>query len=189
MFVIITMVVAAGLGTYAFVLPDQYAASGIVALRPKDAKPVSAQVVLLTAPRYVAYATSPYVVKEVADSLGIDADELADAIVVTMPAGTANVEFKVLWSSRGVAERATAELMAAVLNRVEADPILAGQLVSPAAAALEPAGPPRWGITGVGVVLGVLLAGAAVWVRERRSRRTEDWIVPATREPSRTPVG
>lgn len=188
-FVIIVLVVTAGVGTYALVLPSEYEASGIVAFRPQDDKPVSAQVVLLTAPRYVAYATSPYVVQEVASTLSLDAEQLAEAIAVTMPATTANLEITVTWSDSSVAARAATALVEAVVKRVELDPILAGQLISSVSESGAPTGPPRIGITAVGLAGGILLGGLVVALLERRSRRLATWAIPVSREPELVVAG
>src|SRR5215207_6245983 len=66
-FLVVAVGVLAGAFLYVQKQPTVYTSSSVVTLTPKGTRPVSAGVVILTAPRYVAYATSPFALRQVAN--------------------------------------------------------------------------------------------------------------------------
>lgn len=170
---LLAITVAVVLGTFGYVqtLPAKYTSVAVVTLIPKGSRPVNAAVVILTAPRYVAYATSPYVLREVADAQDMESHELSDAVVVTMAAATANISISVTLSDPERAAAVANTLGQAILRRAGADPILAAQLISSAVAPKDPSGPQRTAILAAGLIAGLVAGIAAAVAVERYHRR------------------
>jgi uncharacterized protein involved in exopolysaccharide biosynthesis len=175
-FTVTALAVLLGVGGWALTRPVAYTSSAVVALTPKATQPVTAAVVTLAAPRYVAYGTSPYVLRMVAAPLGLDSIELQNGIVVTMAAATANISIAVTLRDPQLAARAADAVAAEVLKRTGSDPILDAQMVSNAVPASAPAGPDPAAVLGFGGV-GALLAGAGAGTGLGRYRRRRASIV------------
>jgi hypothetical protein len=159
-----------GVGGWASTKPVVYTSSAVVALTPKPTQPVTAAVVTLAAPRYVAYGTSPYVLRRVAEPLGMDSVALQNGVVITMAAATANISIAVTLTDPALAAKAADAVAAEVIRRTESDPILAAQAVSSAVRATAPAGPDRNTVLTAGS-LGAALAGACATAALARYRR------------------
>lgn len=170
-FAVTGLSVLLGVGVWVVSRPPLYTGSAVVAIVPKGPRPVSAGVVMLTAPRYVAYATSPYALRQVAGPAGRDSAELRDAVVVTMAAATANITVAVTLDDPRAAARTANLLAEAVAKRTAADPILGAQVVSPAVPVPEPAGPGRPALLGAGLLAGLVAGSAAARGFERYQRR------------------
>lgn len=169
-FVVAAVSVLLGVGVWVAGRPPVYTSTAVVAVVPKGPRPVAAAVVMLTAPRYVAYATSPYVLRQIAGPAGRDSRQLRDAVVVTMAAATANISIAVTLDDPRVAARTANLLAGAITGRAGADPVLAAQVVSPAVPPTGPSGPGRPALLGAGA-LAALAAGLAASTAVERHRR------------------
>lgn len=180
--------VLVGVGGWLQGRPTVYTSTAVVAFTPKPSRPVSATVVVLTAPRYVAYSTSPYVLRQVAEPIGVDSVALQNAVVVTMAAATANISISVTLEDPDLAAKAANRIAAAVLERSQSDPILAAESVSSAVPDEVPSGPDRGLVLGAGA-LGAAVAGGALWLVAERYRRRRAAVVrgvaPVEADPTR----
>jgi hypothetical protein len=168
--------VIAGTGWWAASRPVEYTSTSVVALTPKAREPVSAGVVTLAAPRYVAYSTSPYVLRLVAQPLGVDSVELQNGTVVTMAAATANISIAVTLDDPELAAQAADAVALEVVKRTETDPILAAQTVSHAVPATAESGPDPVVVLSVATGAALLVGGAA-WAGVERYRRRRAAVV------------
>ncbi len=75
-FLVAALAVLAGSATHVATRPVTWSAQSVIAFVPVGERPVSATSVTLMVPRYVAYAASPYVVRQAAVSVGIPPAEL-----------------------------------------------------------------------------------------------------------------
>ncbi|MDQ1659900.1 MAG: hypothetical protein QOD41_4983 [Cryptosporangiaceae bacterium] len=169
-FTVTAVTVVLGVGGWALQRPTQYVSSAVVAITPKAVKPVSAGVVTQAAPRYVAFATSPYVLRHVGAALKVDPLELGRGTVVTMTAATANITISVTLNNQDDAAKAANALAAEIVQRSTADPILAAQSLSDGIPSSTSVGPHPLVLIGAGGAAG-LLAGAAAWTMTERYRR------------------
>ena len=156
--------------------PTLYTSTAVVAFTPTASRPVSATVVVLTAPRYVAYGTSPYVLRQVAEPLRVDSVVLQNAVIITMAAATANISISVTLGDADTAAKVANAIAVAVLERAKADPILAAQLVSTAVPTTIAAGPDKTVVFGAGA-LGAGAAGGALWLLAERYHRRRATVV------------
>jgi uncharacterized protein involved in exopolysaccharide biosynthesis len=186
-FVVAAVAVVAGVGVYLQGQPQVYTSSAVVALTPKGPRPVSAAVVTLTAPRYVAYATSPFALRKAAEQLKLDPAVASRAVVVTMAAATANVTITATMRDGKTAMRTVNEVAALILERATGDPILTAQVESYGVVPGAPSGPHRRAILGAGVLAGLAL-GALLWLgverylRRRRTTRVRG-VIPLSSAP------
>ena len=169
-FTVTAVTVVLAIGGWALQRPTEYVSSAVVAITPKAVKPVSAGVVTQAAPRYVAYATSPYVLRHVAESIKVDPLELERGTVVTMTAATANISISVTLDDQDDAAKAVNAIAAEIVQRTSADSILAAQLLSDGIPSSTAVGPHPLVLIGAGGAAG-LLAGAAAWTMTERYRR------------------
>jgi uncharacterized protein involved in exopolysaccharide biosynthesis len=175
-FAVTAAVVLAGAVWWVAGRPAEYTSSAVVALTPKATKPVSAGVVTLAAPRYVAYSTSPYVLRIVAAPLGLDSVQLQNGIIVTMAAATANISVAVTLDDPELAAKAANAVAAEVIKRTETDPILDAQMLSGAVPATAESGPDPTLVLAVAAGAALLLGGLA-WVGVERYRRRRAAVV------------
>lgn len=152
--------------------PEHWSAQAIIAFVPVGERPISAVSATLMVPRYVAYASSPYVVRQAAAAVGVTAPELQDGLTVTMPATTANVSVSVSAGTPAVAADAANRIAALVIDRASVDPLLGGRLLAAAPVPATPAGPSQStllaGATAAAVALGMLVALGVRWYTRRR---------------------
>lgn len=168
--------VLTGVGAWVHSQPTVYTSTAVVAFTPKPNRPVSATVVVLTTPRYVAYTTSPYVLRQVAEPLGVDSVVLQNGVVVTMAAATANISISVTLQNAKTAAAVANAIAAVVLERSQSDPILAAETVSSAVPAPVASGPDRGLVLGAGA-LGAGVAGGALWLLAERYHRRRSGVV------------
>lgn len=170
------LAVLTGVGVWTETRPTRYSSTAVVAFTPTANRPVSATVVVLTAPRYVAYGTSPYVLRQVAAPLGVDSVVLQNAVIITMAAATANISISVTLADADTAAKVANAIATAVLDRSKADPILAAQVVSTAVPTSIVSGPDRGVVFGAGA-LGAGVAGGALWLLAERYHRRRSTLV------------
>ncbi|HEV2088841.1 MAG TPA: hypothetical protein VGR21_11060 [Cryptosporangiaceae bacterium] len=170
-FLVTALAVLVGVAFYSRSRPTVYTASAVVAFTPKRERPVTAAVVTLTAPRYVAFTASPYAVRQAAAAVGVPINELQDGLIVTMAAATANVTISVTLPDREEAAKAANVLAKLVLARAARDAILTGVPIADAQAPRDPSGPSQ-DMTLAGGFLAALCAGAvAAFLVSRYTRR------------------
>ena len=152
--------------------PAHWSTQAIIAFVPVGERPISAVSVTLMVPRYVAYASSPYVVRQAATAVGVTAPELQTGLTVTMPATTANVSVTVSARTPAVAAEAANRIAALVIERASVDPLLGGRLLAAAPVPPDPAGPSQstllTGAAAAAVTLGTLVALGLRWYTRRR---------------------
>ncbi|HEX3731912.1 MAG TPA: hypothetical protein VHU91_03185 [Mycobacteriales bacterium] len=170
-FLVAATFVLAGVGAYILTQPTVYSASSVVALRPKGVHPAQADVVLLTAPRYVSLATSPYVLNQVARQVRVDAKDLYNGVTVSVAPNTANLAIKVTLQQRRFTAPVANALAGAIVDRADADTILAAQILSRAVEPSAPSGPKRIVTLGAGAVVAVVIGAGAAWLFGRHLRR------------------
>lgn len=183
-FLVAALAVLAGSAAHVFTRPVTWSAQAVIAFVPVGERPVSATSVTLMVPRYVAYAASPFVVRQAAVSVGVLPTELQGGLNVTMPATTANVAITVSARSPGVASGAANRIAALVVERASADPVLAARMLAEAPLPTAPDGPSQATLLGgaaVGAfVVGTLAAWGVRWYVRRRYPRVPVAVVPAT---------
>lgn len=163
-----------GVGLYVASLPDLYDGESVVAFSPRPDADVSADILRVVVPKYVAYLSARATTREVAADLGEDPGELSDAINASVAADTANLTVTVRLPD---AERAAAAANALAEEAVDfsADDLqLIGQVVAPALPPADPASPPRTLLLAGGAVLGLLLGLTAAVAIDRSSPRITD---------------
>ena len=171
-FLAASAVVLVGVATYMLVQPTVYSASAVVALRPRgQERPPPAEVVLLTAPRYVVLATSPYVLNQVAQQLKLDPEELANGVTVTVEPNTANLTIKVTLRNREATATVANVIADAVIRRAGGDSILAGQILSRAVEPPGASGPNQLVMLSAGGVAAVVVGAGAAGLFDRHMRR------------------
>lgn len=171
-FLVAAFAVLAGSAVHVVTRPVTWSAQTVIAFVPVGEKPVSAVSVTLMVPRYVAYAASPYVVRQAAVSVGVRPAELQGGLTVTMPATTANVAIMVSGRSPATASEAANRIAALVVERASTDPVLAARMLAEAPLPTTPDGPSEATLLGGGaagaVGLGSLAAGGVRWYVRRR---------------------
>lgn len=187
-FLVTSLVVMAGAVAYLQTRPTVYTAKSVVAMRPKGERPVPADTVLLTAPRYVSLATSPYVLNQVAAQLKLPASDVTAGVVVTIAAATANLTISVTLENRSATAKVANTIADVVQKRAGADSILTAQILSQAAQPTSPSGPRKLAILGSGAVAAVSVGAAAGWLYARHMRRRARLVrgVASVRRPAVT---
>lgn len=160
-FLLVATAIVSGVSAWAIARPSEYAATSLVAMRPHGERPAAAPMVVLTAPRYVAYATSPFLLRQIARDAGLNASDLEAAVVVSMEVATANLSIVVTLRDAEAAARVANAVADAVAERARTDVVLTAQVLSEAEVPTAPSGPSRAGWIVVGLLLGVVLAAAA----------------------------
>jgi uncharacterized protein involved in exopolysaccharide biosynthesis len=175
-FTVTAVTVLLAVGGWALSRPALYTSNAVVAVTPKASKPVSAGVVLLAAPRYVAYGTSPYVLRTIGEAAGIPAADLQKGTIVTMAAATTNISIAVTLDDPDRAAKVADLIASEIVERTSADAILDAQVLSTATVSSSPAGPHPLVLVGAGGAA-ALLAGAGAWATSERYRRRRASIV------------
>ena len=183
-FLVAALAVLAGSAAHVVTRPVRWSAQAVIAFVPVGERPVGAASVTLMVPRYVAYAASPYVVRQAAAAVGIPATELQGGLNVTMPATSANVTITVSGRSAAIASEAANRIAALVVERVSADPVLAARILAEATVPTEPAGPSEAALLGgaavAAMVVGAFAAFGVRWYVRRRYPPVTAPVVPAT---------
>jgi capsular polysaccharide biosynthesis protein len=171
-FLVVGVAVLTGSAIQIAGMPARYSAQAVIAFVPLSDRPVSAASVMLMVPRYVEYASSPFVVRQAAAVVGVPAPTLQRGLTVTMPATTANVAITVSAPSAVAAAGAANRIAALVIERTGSDPVLAAHLLADAPVPISPGGPSRTlllaGATAAALALGTLAALAVRWFTRRR---------------------
>ncbi|SHN46362.1 hypothetical protein [Cryptosporangium aurantiacum] len=187
-FLVTAVAVLGGAAAHVVTRPVTWSAQSVIAFVPVGERPVSATSVTLMVPRYVAYAASPYVVRQAAAAVGVPSTELQGGLNVTMPATTANVAITVSGRSAAVAAEAANRIAALVVERASADPVLAARMLAEATVPTSPAGPGESTLLG-GAAVGALVVGAFAacgvrwYVRRRYPPVTVPVVPPSMRRP------
>lgn len=187
-FLVTAVAVLGGAAAHIVTRPVTWSAQAVIAFVPVGERPVSATSLTLMVPRYVAYAASPYVVRQAAAVVGVPSTELQSGLNVTMPATTANVAITVSGGSAVVAAEAANRIAALVVERASADPVLAARMLAEATVPAGPAGPSESTLL-AGAALGALVVGALAafgvrwYVRRRYPPATAPIVPPAMRRP------
>ncbi|TQS45501.1 hypothetical protein [Cryptosporangium phraense] len=171
-FLVAALAVLAGSAAHVVTRPVAWSAQAVIAFVPVGERPVSATSVTLMVPRYVAYAASPYVVRQAAATAGVPSTDLQNGLSVTMPATTANVAITVSSTAAATAAQAANRIAALVIERASADPVLAGRMLARATVPTSPAGPSQATLLGgaavAAIVVGLLAAAGVRWYVRRR---------------------
>ncbi|MFG1921136.1 hypothetical protein [Cryptosporangium sp. NPDC048952] len=187
-FLVAALAVLAGSAAHVVTRPITWSAQAVIAFVPVGERPVSATSLTLMVPRYVAYAASPYVVRQAAVAVGIPPSELQGGLNVTMPATTANVAIAVSGRSPGIASEAANRIAALVVERASGDPVLAARMLAEAPLPTAADGPSEATLLG-GAAVGALVVGtlAALGVRWYVRRRYPPVTVPVVPAALRRP--
>ncbi len=170
-FLVTVLAMLVGAVSYSRSRPTVYTASAVVAFTPKRERPVTAAVVTLTAPRYVAFTASPYAVRQAAAVVNVPVNQLQDNLIVSMAAATANVTIAVTLPDRETAAEAANTLAKLVLARAARDAILTGVSIAEAQVPREASGPSQ-DLTLAGGALAAICAGiVAAFLVTRYTRR------------------
>ncbi|MFI5955352.1 hypothetical protein [Cryptosporangium sp. NPDC051539] len=179
-FLVAALAVLAGSAAHVVTRPVTWSAQAVIAFVPVGERPVSATSVTLMVPRYVAYAASPYVVRQAAATAGVPSTDLQNSLTVTMPATTANVAITVTAQAAATAAEAANRIAALVIERASADPVLGGRMLARATVPTSPAGPSEATLLGgaavAAVVVGALAASGVRWYVRRRYGSAEAYV-------------
>jgi capsular exopolysaccharide synthesis family protein len=157
-------------------LPSQYDGEAIVGISPQPtASSASADSVRVLAPKYVAFATAPSTVEEIAGQLDLDANTLARAVDANIPTDTGNLAVTVRLDTPEEAAEAANAFAGAVLDFAATDRLLDATLVAEALPPTEPASPPRRLLEAAAAFVGILLGIAASVLIERGRPRVRSW--------------
>ena len=156
-------------------LPAQYDGKALVAIGPRPNRGAEADTVRVVAPKYVAYATAPSTVRNVAPTVGEDAAEIERAVDAAVATDTGNVSITVRLPSAERAARTANAFADAVVRFSERDPLLVGQLVARALPPDDPASPPRRLLEGASFFVGALLGILTAIILERARPRLRTW--------------
>jgi capsular exopolysaccharide synthesis family protein len=155
--------------TYAETLPSTYESSAVVALTPRPDIDVGGDVLRVVVPKYVAYLGARPALSAVAERAGVDPDELRGGVDVSVAPDTSQLEIVVEMLSAADAAAAARELAEEAVSLSASDRLLEADVLVPAVAVQDPAGPPRRLIEAGGLLL-ALLAGAALALVVDRSQ-------------------
>lgn len=165
------------LGTTLYIesLPSQYDGRALVAIGPRESAASPADTVRVVAPKYVAYATAPATVRDVAPRVGEDPATIEKAIDAHVATDTGNVSIRVRLPSPTRAARTANAFADAVVQFSRRDPLLVGQLVARAIPPSQPASPPRRLLEAASLFVGGLLGILTAVVFERALPRVRTW--------------
>jgi capsular polysaccharide biosynthesis protein len=160
-----------------------YSAQALIAFVPVGEKSVSAAAVELMVPRYVAYATSPYVVRQVAASTGLPASRVQRRLTVVMAATTANVTVSMSSTDPALAAAVANTIADLVVARAGTDPVVGARLLARAPVPAEQRGPSERALL-AGMAAIALLLGLAAGLAARTGaigRWAVRWGLPGSR--------
>lgn len=159
---------------YAESLPAEFESESIVSVSPRTEE-VSPTQVTVGGPKYVAFATAPATIREVAPDVDVDPATLEEAVDATLAEDTGNITITVRLESP---ERtaATANAFAEALEDFSTtDGLLTVDLVAPAIAPSRPAGPPRRLMEAAALVIGLFAGLVVAFLVERSHPRVRTW--------------
>jgi polysaccharide biosynthesis transport protein len=174
--VIITAGVFIGTVAYVESLPAVYTGESVVALAPRAIEAgVGADTVLLVAPKYVAFLTSPTTIREQAAVLDESADELEDGLDATIASETGNLMISVTLDDPDRAASAANALARESVAFSAEDELVQADVVVRAIPVARPSGPPRKLLEAAGLAAGVVLGFAVALLLERGRPRVRSW--------------
>ena len=167
------------LGAFLYVeaLPSDYTGESIVAIAPRETD-TSADVVRITAPKYVAYITAPSTVETVAAEIDEDPEEIGDALEATVASETGNITIDVTMTGADKQERVADIANAFADELVDAtseDQLVEGTVVAEAITPEHQSGPPRRLLQVAALLVGILLGIAISLLVERGRPRLRSW--------------
>ncbi|MFD8236295.1 hypothetical protein ACFV20_31025 [Streptomyces sp. NPDC059696] len=152
-------------------LPTRYATKSTISFAPRSQPNVSADVIELVANKYAVVATSTTSVASAARAASVTRKELRDALSVSVPSNTANLDISVSLPDANEAATA-ANSIAAVVSRAAADDqLIEGEITAradPVSAQLQPS---RSLLRVVTVAAALLVAGWVSFAARQISRR------------------
>ena len=184
--VVVTLFVTAGATWYVESLPSEYETAATVAISPRPrVDGADADSVRLLLPKYVAYATAPATVAELADELAQDADQLQAAVDATAVTDSGNLVITVQMTDPDDAATAANAFARATVAFSGTDKLVEADIVAPALAPDDPSGPPRRLLEASALSAGFVLAAALSFLIERGRPRLRTWrdISRATGRP------
>ena len=157
-------------------LPSTYTAEAVVAFAPRlEAENASADTVRVVVPKYLAYASAPATVAEVAAELGEQPGELGDGLDAQVEIDTGNLNLTVELTNARRAARAANAVAQQVIQFAGTDELLDAQLVAEAITPTSPSGPPRRLLQAASLAFGLLLGIALSFVVETQRPRLRSW--------------
>lgn len=160
---------------FASTLPTLYMGNAVVALVPRPTTDAdSDDAVEIAMPAYVAQATSPATIREVAAQVGVPAGDLAEDLRVTYEPESSTMAIELQLPSPADAADAANAIAAGVIAAAEGDELVAAELVARALPEGEPDAPRRglMGLAALGAGTVVGTTAALFLERTRRSLRT-----------------
>lgn len=164
-----------GASIFASTLPTLYAGNAVVALVPLPSDETdSDDAVEIAMPAYVAQATSPTTIEEVAAEVGVPAGDLAEELHVTYEPESSTMAIELQLPSPANAADAANAIAARVITAAQGDELVAAEVVSRALPEGEPDAPRRglMGLAALGAGTVVGTAAALFLERTRRNLRT-----------------
>lgn len=156
---------------FASSLPTLYTGTSVVALSPRPTADTDADDALeITMPAYVARATAPTRIAEVAREVGVPGDELADELEISYEAESATMLIELQLRSAADAAQAANLFATGVVEAAQDDPLVEAEVVSLALPEGEPDAPRR-GMMGLAALgAGAIVGSAAALYLERTNR-------------------
>lgn len=180
----IALLVAVGVSLGAFAAaqspPSTYRATAVVSFLPKAE--YQADLVRLSLPRYQAFAASTDQIDAVSDELDLPRKEVREAVEVTIPAESPNIEIAVTTTSAKRSAAIANELAELTVSFAEKDGVTRAASLQKALPPSAPSGPDRLMVTAAGILAGVALGLAVAFLlewRRPRIRSTRDLEVLA----------
>jgi len=169
----IALLIAVGVTTGAYVAaqspPSTYRAVSIVSFLPTQQ--YQADLVRLSLPRYQAFAASTDRVALVADELDLPRREVRDAVEVTVPAESPNIEIAVTTHSARQSATIANRLAELTVAFAENDGVVTAASLQKAEPPTSPSGPDRTLLVAAGLVAGIALGLAVAFLLEWRRPR------------------
>lgn len=172
-YLVALVALAAAIGVYAYtlLLDDYYDSETVLAFAPRPDVNASSDIVRVVLPKYATFVTSKRTVRRVASSLGEDASELDHGTTASIAADSGNLSITVRLPQPRRASRAANALANATLKYAKDDPLVDASVPAAAVPESSPSGPPRSLYLAAGLVLGLVLGGAAALLVERNRPR------------------
>lgn len=169
----IALLVAVGVSVGAYAAaqspPSTYRATSIVSFLPKAE--FQADLVRLSLPRYQAFAASTDQIDAVSDDLDLPRKEVRDAVEVTIPAESPNIEIAVTTTSAKNSAAIANQLSELTVAFAEEDGVARAAELQKALPPSAPSGPNRMMVTVAGILAGVALGLAVAFLVEWRRPR------------------
>lgn len=174
----VALLIAVGVTTGSYIAaqspPSTYRAVSVVSFLPTQQ--YQADLVRLSLPRYQAYAASTDRITQVSKELDLSRKEVRDAVEVTIPAESPNIEIAVTTTSAKKSAAIANQLAELTVEFAKDDEVVKAAQLQIAEPPTTPSGPDRTLIVAAGVLagiaLGLLVAYLLEWSRPRiRSSR------------------